>query len=150
MVQSDAEMRLLAGEWVKRWPAGTVVLLDGPMGAGKTTFARGVLEALGHVGAVRSPTFNLLHVYDTDPPVLHADLYRLSAASGLGLEDYFDTHLCLIEWPDRLGALPGQVWRVKIEFGEGESQRVVTLLKPGLGAGTSQPAPSVGDPRMEG
>lgn len=131
LLQSDAEMRLLAAEWVKRWPAGTVVLLDGPMGAGKTTFARGVLEALGHVGAVRSPTFNLLHVYDTDPPVLHADLYRLTSAVGLGLEDYFDTHLCLIEWPDRLGAfLPGQVWRVKIQFGQGESERVVTLTVP--------------------
>ncbi len=130
-VESDAEMRLLAGEWVKCWTAGTVVLLDGPMGAGKTTFARGVLEALGHVGAVRSPTFNLVHVYDTDPPVLHADLYRLTSAEDLGLEDYFDSHLCLIEWPDRLGALlPGQVLRVKIEFGEGESQRVVTLTVP--------------------
>lgn len=124
-------MRLLASEWVNRWPAGTVVLLDGPMGAGKTTFARGVLEALGHVGAVRSPTFNLLHVYDTNPPVLHADLYRLSAATGLGLEDYFDTHLCLIEWPDRMGALlPAKVSWVKIEFGTGESQRVVTLTSP--------------------
>lgn len=131
MVQSDAEMRLLAGEWANRWPAGTVVLLDGPMGAGKTTFARGVLEALGHVGAVRSPTFNLLHEYDTNPAVVHADLYRLTSTEGLGLEDYFDTHLCLIEWPDRLGALlPGQVWRVKIEFGEGESQRAVTLTSP--------------------
>ena len=63
--------------------------------------------------------------------MLHADLYRLTSAEGLGLEDYFDTHLCLIEWPDRLGALlPGQVLRVKIEFGEGESQRVVTLTLP--------------------
>lgn len=124
-------MRLLAREWVQHWPAGTVVLLDGSMGAGKTTFARGVLEALGHVGAVRSPTFNLLHVYDTVPPVVHADLYRLTSAEGLGLEDYFDTHLCLIEWPDRLGTLtPTPTWRVEIAFGEGETERVVTLRGP--------------------
>lgn len=128
-VTSDRAMKDLAAALVRDWPAGTVVLLEGPLGAGKTTFARGVLEALGHVGAVRSPTFNLLHEYPTDPPVLHADLYRLSAATGLGLEDYFDTHLCLIEWPDRL-AEPPPAWRITIEFGDAETSRIVTCQPP--------------------
>lgn len=128
-VNSDRAMKDLAGTLVHDWPAGTVVLLEGPLGAGKTTFARGVLEALGHIGAVRSPTFNLLHEYSTDPPVLHADLYRLSLANGLGLEDYYDTHLCLIEWPDRLPATP-QAWRITIMFGADETSRIVTCQPP--------------------
>lgn len=131
-VESDAAMRALAAELAQNWPAGTVVLLDGPMGAGKTTFARGVLESLEHTGPVRSPTFTLLNEYATRPTVLHADLYRLENAAGLGLDDYFDTHLCLIEWPDRLGTLidPASAWQVIIEFGDGESQRTVTLMRP--------------------
>jgi tRNA threonylcarbamoyladenosine biosynthesis protein TsaE len=128
-VASDRAMKDLAATLTRDWPAGTVVLLEGPLGAGKTTFARGVLEALGHVGAVRSPTFNLLHEYPTDPPVLHADLYRLGVATGLGLEDYYDTHLCLIEWPDRL-AEPPAAWRITIEFGEEETARIVTCQPP--------------------
>lgn len=83
--------------------AGDVVLLSGELGAGKTTFVRGLLLALRQVGPVRSPTFNIIQTFETDPPVMHADLYRLKTALGLGLEDYLDTHLCLIEWPDRLG-----------------------------------------------
>ena len=59
--------------------------------------------ALPISGAVRSPTFNLLHVYPTVPPVLHADLYRVTSADGLGLEDYEETHVLLVEWADRLG-----------------------------------------------
>lgn len=115
-------MRALGARLSERWKAGDLVLLEGPLGAGKTTLVRGVLEALGHRGGVRSPTFNLLQVYATHPPVLHADLYRLTSADGLGLEDYCDDHLCLIEWPDRLGDIEGAI-RVRIEF-EGEGRTV--------------------------
>jgi tRNA threonylcarbamoyladenosine biosynthesis protein TsaE len=82
-----------------------VVLLIGELGAGKTTFVRGVLEALGHVGPVRSPTFNLLQTFDTNPPVLHADLYRLGSVAGVGIEDYLETHVLLVEWPSVAGDL---------------------------------------------
>ncbi|MER3496007.1 MAG: tRNA (adenosine(37)-N6)-threonylcarbamoyltransferase complex ATPase subunit type 1 TsaE, partial [Armatimonadota bacterium] len=75
-------------------------LLSGELGAGKTVFARGFLGALGWEGAVRSPTYPILHPYPTSPPVLHADLYRLSSAEGIGVEDYESTHILLIEWPD--------------------------------------------------
>jgi tRNA threonylcarbamoyladenosine biosynthesis protein TsaE len=61
---------------------------------------------------------------------MHADLYRVRGAEGIGLEDYFDTHLCLIEWPDRLGEMidPASTWRVRIAFtGPGRS---VTVERP--------------------
>lgn len=118
----EAATRALGAEMARVWRAGDLVLLEGDLGAGKTTFVRGVLEGLGFGGAVRSPTFNLLQAFPTDPPVLHADLYRLPSAQGLGLEEYFETHLVFVEWPDRAPELNGieKVWRVRIEpMGEG-------------------------------
>lgn len=112
---TEAELRAYAGLWAPHWTAGDVVLLSGPLGAGKTTFVRGVLEALGHQGPVRSPTFNLVQTFDTVPPVLHADLFRVDSAEGLGLDEAQDM-LCLIEWPERHG-LPfasTEAWSVAI------------------------------------
>lgn len=112
----EAATRAFGTEWAKQWQAGDLVLLEGDLGAGKTTFVRGVLEGLGHMGPVRSPTFNLLQTFPTIPPVLHVDLYRLPSAQGLGLEEYFESHLVLVEWPDRapeLQTIP-EVWLVKI------------------------------------
>jgi len=122
-------MRALGASLGLRLKAGDVVLLEGELGAGKTTLVRGLLEGLGHLGPVRSPTFNLVQTFDTSPPVMHADLYRVGSYEGIGLEDYLETHLCLIEWPDRATGLidPELCWRVRIEFlGEG---REVTVLR---------------------
>jgi tRNA threonylcarbamoyladenosine biosynthesis protein TsaE len=106
----------LGSEFVSGLRAGDTVLFTGELGAGKTTMIRGMLRGLGFVGGVRSPTFNLLQTFETEPPVLHADLYRLKDARGVGLEDYLETHLCLIEWPDRLNGLldAGECYRVEI------------------------------------
>jgi tRNA threonylcarbamoyladenosine biosynthesis protein TsaE len=101
----EAATRAAGGNLVPFLAPGTVVLLIGELGAGKTTFVRGVLEALGHVGPVRSPTFNLLQTFDTNPPVLHADLYRLGSVAGVGIEDYLETHVLLVEWPSVAGDL---------------------------------------------
>lgn len=118
-------MRALGASLVRELRQGDCVLLEGELGAGKTTLVRGALRGLGFEGEVRSPTFNLLQDYATEPPVLHADLYRVESAAGLGLEEYLDTHLCLIEWPDRLKGIVQEenCWRVRIEF-EGEGRRV--------------------------
>lgn len=112
------------------WRAGEIVLLTGELGTGKTTLVRGVMEGLGWMGAVRSPTFNLMQVYPTKVPVMHADLYRLASSAGIGLEEYFDDHLCLIEWPDRLGGTVrlNDCWNIQIEF-EGDGRRV-TIRPP--------------------
>lgn len=124
-VSDEHAMRALGATLVCKLGRGDCVLLEGDLGAGKTTLVRGALRSLGYQGEVRSPTFNLLQDLATDPPVLHADLYRVESAVGLGLEEYLDTHLCFIEWPDRLKGVVQleKCWRVRIAF-EGEGRRV--------------------------
>ena len=86
--------------------AGAVIYLQGPLGAGKTTVARGLLRALGVRGAIRSPTYTLLEPYDcAGRTLVHLDLYRLkddTELEPLGLRDY-PSERCwwLIEWPER-------------------------------------------------
>jgi len=86
---------------------GDVVLLEGPIGAGKTHFARSLIQSLLELPEdVPSPTFTLVQTYDVSRGELwHADLYRLShvdEVEELGLIAAFDTAICLVEWPDRL------------------------------------------------
>jgi tRNA threonylcarbamoyladenosine biosynthesis protein TsaE len=87
--------------------AGDVVALSGPLGVGKTTLVRGVLNALGHAGEVPSPTFAIVQPYETTRvPVGHADLYRLqdpAEIEELGLEDQLIDGALLVEWPERAG-----------------------------------------------
>jgi tRNA threonylcarbamoyladenosine biosynthesis protein TsaE len=87
---------------------GDSILLHGGLGAGKTHFARALIQSrLARPEDVPSPTYTLVQVYETPgADIWHADLYRISGpdeAAELGLDEAFETAICLIEWPDRLG-----------------------------------------------
>jgi tRNA threonylcarbamoyladenosine biosynthesis protein TsaE len=110
--------------------AGAVVFLQGPLGAGKTTVARGLLRALGVRGAIRSPTYTLLEPYELPGRMLvHLDLYRLDDArelEPLGLRDY-PPERCwwLIEWPERAaGRLPPAALTVALAH-DGQGRQAV-------------------------
>ena len=99
------------GAWLARaLRPGDVLLLEGSIGAGKTHLARSLIRsALGRMEDVPSPTFTLVQTYEANGyEIWHADLYRLThpdEVRELGLDAAFDTAVCLVEWPDRLGAL---------------------------------------------
>ncbi|MFN4281688.1 MAG: tRNA (adenosine(37)-N6)-threonylcarbamoyltransferase complex ATPase subunit type 1 TsaE [Alphaproteobacteria bacterium] len=102
----------LAAALARLAAAGDVIALHGPLGAGKTAFARAFIAARGEmagepVGDVPSPTFTLAQIYDmADPAIWHFDLYRLDKpddALELGVEEAFADAISLIEWPERLG-----------------------------------------------
>lgn len=101
---------------------GDCILLEGPIGAGKTHFARHLIQSLLHVPEdVPSPTFTLVQTYDVPSGELwHADLYRLTSLDEieeLGLIEAFETAICLVEWPDRLAELsPSNALHLRLEL----------------------------------
>lgn len=118
---------------------GEAVLLDGPLGMGKSTLARGLIRALsGPDEDVPSPTFTLVQFYETDPPIAHFDLYRLERpeeAREIGLDEALDVGAVLIEWPVRLGDDLARVLgpdRLTISFSDAGRGRDATVS--GVGA----------------
>ncbi|HEY9040288.1 MAG TPA: tRNA (adenosine(37)-N6)-threonylcarbamoyltransferase complex ATPase subunit type 1 TsaE [Roseovarius sp.] len=112
---------------------GDVLLLSGDIGAGKTHFARCLIQSLLEVPEdVPSPTYTLVQSYPgRDAEIWHADLYRLSDRNEvfeLGLIDAFDSAICLVEWPDRLGDLaPDDALNLTLEAIANPDARLLTF-----------------------
>ncbi len=148
VLTDETATRALAVRLAAAARAGDVFGLSGPLGAGKTTFARAFIAARAVLAGVEiddipSPTFTLVQSYDfpgdpvETPTVYHIDLYRTEnpdEAIELGLEDAFAAGISLVEWPERLGAhLPRN--RIDVRFAPGafETERTVELSGQGSG-----------------
>jgi tRNA threonylcarbamoyladenosine biosynthesis protein TsaE len=112
---------------------GTVVFVEGELGAGKTTLVRGILRGLGHEGIVVSPTYTLVEPYQCgEIPVYHFDLYRLNTPDELetiGVRDMIHSKsICLVEWPDRgAGVLPAADMQIRISY-DGAGRKVAVMV----------------------
>lgn len=128
---SPTETADLAASLSGQLAAGDVVLLEGDMGAGKTHFARALIQSvMAEPEDVPSPTFTLVQTYPTpNAEIWHADLYRLTSTleiEELGLVEAFETAICLVEWPDRLGALsPDHALKLHLSAGRQDDARML-------------------------
>ncbi len=112
-----------AGKFASLCKPPLIIYLQGDLGSGKTTFARGFISALGHAGNVKSPTFTLVETYELDiARLFHFDLYRLKDPHELEyigvreLEGEQDV-ICLIEWPEKGGnAVPAADLLIQLEY----------------------------------
>lgn len=108
MILADEEATTALGRGLAaHLRGGDVITLAGDLGAGKTTLVRALIHALGHDGDVPSPSFAVVQPYEAlQPPVWHADLYRLESPDELaeiGLDSLGDEAVLIVEWPDRAG-----------------------------------------------
>ncbi len=138
ILPTEADTAALGARLAGLAQRGDCILLEGPIGAGKSHLARAFIRSrMGREEDVPSPTFTLVQVYEAGGvEIWHADLYRLSHPDEvweLGLDEAFQTAICLVEWPDRLGAhLPPGALRLKLEaWGEGR-RAVLTGGRSGL------------------
>ncbi len=129
----ESEQVALAGTVARHLKTSFVMLLKGDLGAGKTTFARGFIQASGFDGVVKSPTYTLVEPYPitNDRMCYHFDLYRLADPEELeftGARDYFNENdVCLVEWPEKAeGFLPPADW--VCEFSYHDSGRNLRIL----------------------
>lgn len=121
LITNSAEETMLFGQrFVDQLPLGTTITLTGDLGAGKTTFVRGLARGLGITEVVQSPTFNIMKIYfKGQHPLIHIDAYRLeNVNSDIGLDEYigYETGITVIEWPQYIAKLiPSNCLQIEIK-----------------------------------
>lgn len=123
--KSPAETEAFGERFGKRLRPGDLVLLTGELGAGKTTFVRGVARGIGSSAPVASPTFQLVRIYAGPMQLAHIDLYRIERTSelaDLGLDELLDQGAAVVEWGDRLDAPKAAL--VHLEHLEGDRRMI--------------------------
>ena len=129
-VEETQKVAYAIGKWVK---SGMILTLEGDLGAGKTTFTKGLAKGLDIKRNVNSPTFTIIKEYQGRLPLYHMDVYRLeNGADEIGLDDYlYGEGVCVIEWASMIeDLLPNERLDIKI-FRDGEFERHIELLPIG-------------------
>lgn len=132
LISGETEMFELGKRWGSQINPGTVLAFFGELGAGKTTFTKGIVASFCEIDPlnVQSPTFNYLNIYEGKQTVYHFDLYRLTRAEeffNMGFDEYFNAGgVCCIEWSERIEQfLPKESVRIYFEHVTEEKRRVV-------------------------
>ena len=128
----------LGSRLTKKFPDLSILLLNGPLGAGKTTLVKGIAKSLNIKEPITSPTFPLSQHYPSgSPPLIHLDLYRIeeeNAANEFFLQEEEESKsigaLMVVEWPDRLSLPMTDAWRGKLEYSSKNQSRFFQLIPP--------------------
>ena len=135
-VNNIAEMHELGARIGKELVAGDLLLISGPLGAGKTALTQGIGRALG-IENITSPTFVISRIHPGKIPLVHVDAYRLQGDStaifdDLDLESYLPTSITVVEWGEGLAnRLADEFLEIQIEFGVNDDQRLISVIGQG-------------------
>jgi tRNA threonylcarbamoyladenosine biosynthesis protein TsaE len=135
-VNNLAEMHKLGARFGVQLKAGDLLLLSGPLGAGKTALTQGIGQALG-IENITSPTFVISRIHPGKIPLVHVDAYRLQGDStaifdDLDLESYLPTSITVVEWGEGLAnRLADEFLEIQIEFGVNDEQRLISVIGQG-------------------
>ena len=136
IVNSLQEMHALGRSLGERLQGGDILLLNGTLGAGKTSLVQGIGEALGIAG-ITSPTFVISRIHPGKIPLIHVDAYRLVGEAwalfdDLDLESQTDASITVIEWGDGfVERIADEFLEIKLAFGDGDDQRILTATPHG-------------------